>query len=64
MTEYENAKYGIVDESTPVNSHLTAHFKKSFAYFTISERLPKILTGVIDQLSKDKDDIINNYGDV
>lgn len=38
-------------------------FFRSFAYFTISERLPKILTAVIDQLSKDKDEIINNYGE-
>lgn len=30
MTEYENVKYGIVDETTPVNTQLTAHYKKYF----------------------------------
>lgn len=35
---------------------------RSFAYYTISERLPVILTQVVDQLSKDKDVIVAAIG--
>lgn len=37
-------------------------FIRSFAYYTISERLPVILTQVVDQLSKDKDAIVADIG--
>lgn len=36
---------------------------RSFAYYTIRERLPVILTQVIDQLSRDKDEIAAKYDD-
>lgn len=34
---------------------------RSFAYYTIRERLPVILTQIVDQLSRDKDLIAAEY---
>lgn len=36
--------------------------RRSFAYYTIRERLPVILTQVVDQLSKDKDVLVADIG--
>ena len=45
-------------------THLeNCHFR-SFAYKTISERMPVILTKVIDLLHREKADIGKQYGDV
>ncbi|CAG9116474.1 unnamed protein product [Plutella xylostella] len=41
-----------VDGVTPYNTQLQGTFKKSFAYFSLKERMPIILTKVIDQMSK------------
>lgn len=56
-------KYNIVDEKPPRHSLLRGRFKKSFAYYTLRERLPVILTQVLDNLSRDKDEIAQQYGD-
>lgn len=39
-------------------------FYRSFAYYTLRERLPVILTQVVDNLSRDKDEIAEKFGDV
>ncbi|XP_037029531.1 damage-control phosphatase ARMT1-like [Bradysia coprophila] len=54
MTEFD-LKYQIVDSETPINVPLSGRFKKSFGYYTIKERLPVILTQILDYLSKEKD---------
>lgn len=36
-------------------------FYRSFAYYTIQERLPIILTKVIDQTTRDKDEIADIF---
>lgn len=42
--------------------HLSFH--RGFAFYTMKERLPIILTQVIDQLSKDKEQIVQHFGEV
>lgn len=37
---------------------------RGFAYTTIKDRLPVILTKVIDGLSRDKESITQEYGEV
>ncbi|XP_059608671.1 damage-control phosphatase ARMT1 [Phlebotomus argentipes] len=56
-------KFNIVDAKTPTNHHLTAHFKRSFAHYTIKDRLPVILTRIIDGLSREKEAISLAYGE-
>lgn len=56
MSEFDS-KYPIVDETTPSNVPLRGVYKRSFAYYTILQRLPVILTQVIDQLSRDKNEL-------
>ncbi|CAD7089490.1 unnamed protein product [Hermetia illucens] len=56
-------KYNIVDEKTPPHELLSGHYKQSFAYYTLRERLPVILTQVVDNLSRDKDEIAEKFGD-
>uniref|UniRef100_A0A6B2EKQ7 Sugar phosphate phosphatase n=1 Tax=Phlebotomus kandelakii TaxID=1109342 RepID=A0A6B2EKQ7_9DIPT len=56
-------KFNIIDGETPTNHHLTAHFKRSFAHFTVKDRLPVILTRIIDGLSREKEAIILAYGE-
>lgn len=34
---------------------------RSFAYYTIQERLPIILTKIIDQITRDKDEIAESF---
>ncbi|XP_058129445.1 damage-control phosphatase ARMT1-like [Anopheles ziemanni] len=55
-------KYNIIDEKPPFNAPLKAQYKLGFGYYTMRERLPVILTQVIDQLSKDKEQIAENFG--
>ncbi|XP_055598645.1 damage-control phosphatase ARMT1-like [Uranotaenia lowii] len=62
MTDYQS-KYNIIDEKPPHNVPLKAQYKRGFAYYTMRERLPVILTQVIDQLSKDKEQIVNHFGE-
>ncbi|KAM3968995.1 damage-control phosphatase ARMT1 [Aphomia sociella] len=53
------------DTATPINLHLQGTFKKSFAYYTLKERLPIILTKIIDYLSREASKIksANNAND-
>jgi len=37
---------------------------RSFAYRTVQYRLPVTITRVIDHLVRDKDDIVNTFGEV
>ncbi|XP_059062731.1 damage-control phosphatase ARMT1-like [Achroia grisella] len=41
------------DTATPINLLLQGTFKKSFAYYSLKERLPIILTKIIDYLSRE-----------
>ncbi|XP_044765464.1 damage-control phosphatase ARMT1-like isoform X2 [Coccinella septempunctata] len=51
-----------MDLRTPRNVKLTAFFRRSFAFRTVRDRLPVILTKTIDSLSQKKDDIAKEYG--
>ncbi|XP_013178663.1 PREDICTED: protein-glutamate O-methyltransferase-like isoform X2 [Papilio xuthus] len=42
-----------INTSTPINLPLQGTFKKSFAYYSLRDRLPVILTKVIDYLSRE-----------
>ncbi|XP_047541011.1 damage-control phosphatase ARMT1-like isoform X1 [Vanessa atalanta] len=42
-----------LNTATPMNVQLQGTFKKSFAYYSLKERLPIILTKVIDYLSRE-----------
>ncbi|GLH05280.1 Putative protein-glutamate O-methyltransferase [Gryllus bimaculatus] len=50
------------DIGTPLNVQLCAKYKRSFAYVTMKDRLPIILTQVIDHMSREKENIVNEYG--
>ncbi|XP_053974631.1 damage-control phosphatase ARMT1-like isoform X2 [Hylaeus anthracinus] len=51
------------DIQTPFGVPLKGIYKRSFAYITIKDRLPIILTKIIDTLSRDKDNIARKYGE-
>ncbi|XP_071051152.1 damage-control phosphatase ARMT1-like [Onthophagus taurus] len=51
-----------MDLKTPINASLTAFYKRSFAYLTVNERIPKILTELINTLKDNKQDILKKYG--
>ncbi|KAF5277000.1 hypothetical protein FQR65_LT16079 [Abscondita terminalis] len=52
----------IMDITTPRNASLSGFYKRSFAYYTIKERMPRILTQLIDRLVRHKDKIEEDYG--
>ncbi|CAL8080981.1 unnamed protein product [Orchesella dallaii] len=52
----------LVDSTYPVGVPLTAKYRQGFAFKTINLRLPVILTKIIDQLSRDKNEIGESYG--
>ncbi|XP_055382714.1 damage-control phosphatase ARMT1-like [Condylostylus longicornis] len=58
MVEFER-NANIIDDKCPRHSIMIGRYKQSFAYYTLRERLPVILTKVIDDLSQNKDTIIN-----
>ncbi|XP_065085224.1 damage-control phosphatase ARMT1-like [Ochlerotatus camptorhynchus] len=62
MEEYQT-KYNLIDDKPPHNVPLKAQYKQGFAYYTMKERLPVILTQVIDQLSKDKEEVVQHFGE-
>nr|QZL12167.1 glutamate O-methyltransferase [Rhagovelia obesa] len=47
----------LIETTTPVNTKLCAKYKRSFAYPTVTDRLPVILTSIIDVLVRDKNDL-------
>ncbi|XP_014298422.1 damage-control phosphatase ARMT1 isoform X1 [Microplitis demolitor] len=52
----------LIDSKPLFNGYLSGKYKKSFAYTTIKDRLPVIITRIIDNLSQCKDLIIKKYG--
>lgn len=52
-----------IDVETPLGVPLSAQYKRSFAYVTVKDRLPVILTQVIDHLVRDKEQIIKDHGE-
>ncbi|CAO1371674.1 unnamed protein product [Diamesa serratosioi] len=63
MEDFDTTKYKLADEITPFNEKLTAHYKKSYAFFTMTKRVPVILTNIIDQLTQGKEQIVEKYGE-
>lgn len=53
-----------MDSATPLKVHLSAYYKRSFAFYTVKERMPVILTKLLDHLVRDKEKIIEKYGQV
>ncbi|XP_011300702.1 UPF0364 protein C6orf211 homolog [Fopius arisanus] len=54
---------GLLDIETPVGARLSGKYRKSFGYKTMKDRAPVILTKVIDTMSRNKESIINKYGE-
>ncbi|CAG9790027.1 unnamed protein product [Diatraea saccharalis] len=52
----------LLGTSTPINMQLQGTFKKSFAYYSLVERLPIILTKVIDYCSRESGSIRSSCG--
>ncbi|XP_066255914.1 damage-control phosphatase ARMT1-like isoform X1 [Euwallacea similis] len=51
-----------MDIKTPRNVYLSAFYKRSFAYHTVKNRMPVILTQIIDSISRTKEDIVQEFG--
>ncbi|KPJ14847.1 UPF0364 protein C6orf211-like [Papilio machaon] len=51
-----------INTTTPINIPLQGTFKKSFAYYSLRDRLPVILTKVIDYLSREGSKIKSAHG--
>ncbi|KAL7737841.1 hypothetical protein ACLKA6_006219 [Drosophila palustris] len=58
-----DAKYHIVDIQTPLNAFMSGQYKRSNAYYTIRNHLPVILTRVLDSLTRDKNEVIAQFGE-
>ncbi|XP_047738644.1 LOW QUALITY PROTEIN: damage-control phosphatase ARMT1 [Hyalella azteca] len=52
-----------MEEDLPGPAPLSASVIGSFAYFTVKDRLPVILTCVIDYLCREKLSVVNQYGE-
>ncbi|XP_014251732.1 protein-glutamate O-methyltransferase-like isoform X2 [Cimex lectularius] len=52
----------LIDSETPLNTRLSAKYKRSFAYLSMKDRAPLALTKVIDYLVRDKRGIEKTYG--
>ncbi|XP_049818677.1 damage-control phosphatase ARMT1 isoform X2 [Aethina tumida] len=52
-----------LDLVTPRNVQLSAYYKRSFAYYSIKHREPVILTQLIDNLARSKEEIGIKYGE-
>ncbi|XP_022233748.2 damage-control phosphatase ARMT1 [Drosophila obscura] len=61
-TEFD-AKYKIYDMRTPLNAFMSGQYKRSGAYNTLRNRLPVILTNVIDTLTKDKSELVEKFSE-
>ncbi|KAJ8919820.1 hypothetical protein NQ315_006349 [Exocentrus adspersus] len=62
MCECKCESFSIMDLKTPRNVYLTAFYKRSFAFYTVKNRMPIILTTLIDTLVRNKSEIIEQYG--
>ncbi|KAH8394877.1 hypothetical protein KR222_008453, partial [Zaprionus bogoriensis] len=58
-----DAKYNIVDVQTPLNAFMSGQYKRSYAYFRLRNHLPVVLTKVIDSLTKDKSELVLQFGE-
>ncbi|XP_067626957.1 damage-control phosphatase ARMT1-like isoform X2 [Eurosta solidaginis] len=58
-----DAKYGILDLNTPPNTLMCGIYKQSFAYYTLRSRLPVTLTTIINNITRDKDDLVLEFGE-
>ncbi|XP_017836075.1 damage-control phosphatase ARMT1 isoform X1 [Drosophila busckii] len=56
-----DAKYNIVDMQTPLNAFMSGQYKRSYAYYTLRNRLPVVLTRVLDTLTKEKSQIVEKF---
>lgn len=52
-----------IDVVTPRNVYLSAFYRRTFAYHTIKNRVPTILTSLIDNLVRKKQEIYEEYGE-
>lgn len=52
-----------IDKETNINEPLRGIFIRSFAYPSLKDRTPIILTNIIDHLSRSKDEIVKKYGE-
>ncbi|KAH8405767.1 hypothetical protein KR215_008391 [Drosophila sulfurigaster] len=56
-----DAKYNIVDIQTPLNAFMSGQYKRSYAYSTLQNELPVVLTKVIDSITKDKNELVTQF---
>ncbi|KAH8355616.1 hypothetical protein KR200_000945 [Drosophila serrata] len=56
-----DAKYNIVDLQTPLNAFMSGQYKRSFAYHSLRNRLPVVLTNVIDTMTREKAELVALY---
>ncbi|UMM30206.1 hypothetical protein L5515_012184 [Caenorhabditis briggsae] len=54
---------GIVDEFDHVAPRLRGKKEGTFAYFTVRDRWPKIVTSLVDQLTRKRDALIEKHGE-
>ncbi|EFN74727.1 UPF0364 protein C6orf211-like protein [Camponotus floridanus] len=62
MTEVNSEISDLQDISTPFGIPLSGAYKRSYAYVSIKDRMPIILTKVIDTICQKKNEIIYMYG--
>ncbi|KAK9511005.1 hypothetical protein O3M35_005663 [Rhynocoris fuscipes] len=63
MAVVESLMNKIRDCEPPLYAKLSPKFKRSFAYPSMKDRVPVILTQIVDYLSRDKATIISCYGE-
>ncbi|KAI9585447.1 damage-control phosphatase ARMT1-like [Glossina fuscipes] len=63
MSDDFRDRFDIIDTKTPRHALLSGRYKKSFAYIFLRDRMPVILTQIIDDLLKDKDEIVRRFGE-
>ncbi|KAH8299285.1 hypothetical protein KR044_000123, partial [Drosophila immigrans] len=56
-----DAKYNIVDIQTPLNAFMSGQYKRSYAYSTLQNELPVVLTKVIDSITKEKNELVAQF---
>ncbi|KAH8355107.1 hypothetical protein KR093_005768 [Drosophila rubida] len=56
-----DAKYNIVDIPTPLNAFMSGQYKRSYAYSTLQNELPVVLTKVIDSITKEKNELVAQF---